>query len=88
MSEKTTVKDKVDNFMGDTNLYEKIFGQKKIDPAEAIVFQQADNILDKITQGIDLELDELSLLPNDIAIDLSNRYQNKVTVQDSLPLAL
>ena len=87
-TEDKTLKGKVDAFMGDTSLYEKIFGEKKMDPAEAIVFQQADNILDKITSGKDLQLDELSLLPSDVAKDLSNRYENKITVQESLPLAL
>ena len=47
-TEDKTLKGKVDAFMGDTSLYEKIFGEKQMDPAEAIVFQQADNILDKI----------------------------------------
>ena len=87
-TEDKTLKGKVDAFMGDTSLYEKIFGKKQMDPAEAIVFQQADNILDKITSGKDLQLDELSLLPSDVAKDLSNRYENKITVQESLPLAL
>tara|TARA_Y100000592_G_scaffold95553_1_gene162312 strand:+ start:805 stop:7299 length:6495 start_codon:yes stop_codon:yes gene_type:complete len=70
-----TPKDRLDQLFGGQTIKEKLFGKKVVDPFEEKFTQQANNIIEKVASGNQLELQELMLLPPDLQKDLTDSYQ-------------
>ena len=86
MSEKLTLKDRLDSFFGDKTIKEKVdetFKQDVTTPPEVNIFEpyelQAQKIIEKVSNGEELASDELMLIPPDLIADLNERKNIKRT---------
>ena len=89
MSEKLTIKDRLDSWIGDKDIKQKLNDtlNKDVTVPEVPTPQknfdlEAKKIFEKIANGTQLDPSELMLLPTDLVKDLNNNLNNNATPAD------
>jgi len=87
MTDKLTIKDRLDSWFGEKTLKDKLddfTGVDETKPPEIDIFEpyklKARKITEKLANGVELDGDELMLLPADLVEDLRVRSESGITI--------